>query len=90
MSNCIKTGCHVFLEPYCEYAYGDAFEEEGMLVLRLAARSLYPINGNKVIHFTIRDWSSWFDADKTSMDQNSTLLSSPTFWTGHGYEGKSL
>lgn len=23
---CIKTGCHIFIEQYDEYAYGDAFE----------------------------------------------------------------
>lgn len=28
---CVKTGCHIYLEPYGEYAYGDAFEIEPIL-----------------------------------------------------------
>lgn len=28
---CIKTGCHIWIEPYQEYAYGDAFEIEPVL-----------------------------------------------------------
>lgn len=26
MANCTRTGCHVWLEPYREWLYGDAFE----------------------------------------------------------------
>src|SRR5262245_12940789 len=28
---CIKTGCHIWIQPYREYAYGDAFEIEPIL-----------------------------------------------------------
>lgn len=28
---CVKTGCHIYIEPYQEYAYGDAFEIEPWL-----------------------------------------------------------
>lgn len=28
---CVKTGCHIWIEPYQEFAYGDAFEIEPIL-----------------------------------------------------------
>ncbi len=92
---CIKTGCHIFLEEYQEYAYGDAFElaldindgeyEEKVLFFRLCARSRKPIR--PIEHFIVRRIAQWWDADKTSMMQNSTLIASAANCKNHGYEG---
>jgi len=92
---CIKTGCHVYLPHYNEWAYGDAFELElsggpGELVyvyvFRLCARELKPLRPVK--HFTIHNIQHWFDEDRTSQIINSTLIA--TSVTDHGYEGVPL
>lgn len=89
---CIKTGCHIWLEEYREWAYGDAFElaiDGGpgnlsyVYFFHLCARSHTPIRPVK--HFTVGTIDHWFDDSRTSDDHNSTLVS--RFVINHGYEG---
>jgi hypothetical protein len=96
---CIKTGCVVYLMPYGEWIYGDAFshgaemgdpENTGVLVVRSVFRTRDYADlaqfGN-VRHFTVLGSFQWWDEDRTSMKQNSTLIVEPGMWTNHGYEG---
>lgn len=77
---CIKTGCLAYIEPYDEWAYGDAFELDGVYYFRLVQR-FFEHPKNVPLHFTIHGYDNWFDKD-TKM---STLISSVV--TNHGYEG---
>lgn len=85
---CIKTGAHVYLEQYNEWAYGDMHEFEhvdregcsciSVYILRVAQREFQPIIPVK--HFTFLtiegDWQ-----DKPY----GTILSLAAI--NHGYEG---
>ena len=31
MMTCTRTGCQIYIEQYGEYAYGDAFEVDGLV-----------------------------------------------------------
>lgn len=84
--NCIKTGAHVYLDPYDEWAYGDAFQLGDHTYFRLYAKDFKPIRPVK--HFTVYMIDQWWDEDKTSMEQNSTLIA--TAWRYHGYEGIAI
>lgn len=89
---CIKTGCHVWLEPHQQWAYGDAFEMFGVHFFRLCEKRFHrdggPILPTK--HFTVTDWALWFDEDKTSQDHNSVMVCDPFSVTNHGYDGVPL
>ena len=86
--SCIKTGFHAYLTPHSLYLYGDAFELFGVTYFRICQATDKPVY--PVIHFTIGDFAEWFDKDKTSIQQNSTMICSPFDVTNHGYEGKPL
>lgn len=79
---CTKTGCHIFIEPYGEYAYGDAFELNDVAYFRLVQRSQEPLFPR--LHFTVWNYDSWFDADSPM----STMVSAD--YANLGYEGKPL
>lgn len=94
---CLKTGCHAYSTQYGEYLYGDAFAElddDGAvmpgspLVIRVCQRSQTPIFN--VLHFHVAAIGVWFDEDKTSGAQNSTLVASATGWNYLGYNGQPL
>ncbi len=76
---CIKTGCFVYIEPYGSWAYGDAFECNGVYLFRLNASVLRP---NPKRHFTIHRADMWFDMDVP--DSISTLVTTEA--ENHGYE----
>ena len=76
---CTKTGCHIYIEPYQEWAYGDAFELGSVAYFRIVQRSFTPLD--RVQHYTVVDYDSWFDKDGTV----STLISDA--FVSHGYEG---
>ena len=81
---CIKTGCHIFLPQYGEFAYGDAHEFDGVFVFRLVGGpSRSPLAST--LHFTVPDISEWFNRHSPEM---STLIASCV--ENHGYEGKPL
>lgn len=85
----IKTGCHVYIQPTNSWAYGDAFEDSNLLILRLVAHDFKePVQGFTVKHFTVEDWLYWFDEPSTSMKQPSTMICNS--YTNHGYEGIPL
>lgn len=78
---CIKTGCHVFIEPYGEYAYGDAYEVAAVRYFRLVQRSRKPLA--PTLHFTIHSFHDWFDKD--CAEHISTLITTQS--RNHGYHG---
>ena len=95
--SCIRTGCLVHLTQYGEWAYGDAFEYDGgVLVIRAVAvaRTLEEmINdgyGSKR-HFTIHQIADWFDRPSNRSPRKradtSTILSTYAGWVNHGYDG---
>lgn len=84
--SCIKTGFHACVGPYDEYIYGDAFEVDGQIYyFRICAISLKPIRER--LHFVIHDFVTWFDKEKTSQQQNSTLIARATKVDDLGYDG---
>lgn len=89
---CVKTGCVAYLVEHGEWVYGDAFTYPGeyaeILVIRCCWRSRDSselAEFSNLRHFTINRLVSWWDEEKTSMKQNSTLLA--TVWVYHGSEG---
>lgn len=73
---CIKTGCHAYIENYGEHLYGDLYKHNGTYLMRVCHISRDPILTSEV-HCLFREGSSpmqWFDKDKTSQEQNSTLV----------------
>lgn len=85
MNPCIKTGAHVYLAPYGEYAYGDAFLMGGVYLFRIVARSRDPIFPYR--HFTVHS------AEATSYlsfkDGNvETILALEV--TSHSYYGETI
>lgn len=96
---CIKTGCVAYIEDFEQWVYGDAHsygapdsyaEKQGVLVIR-AVLSTEKISELRefgwVRHFTVKRVAEWWDANKTSMNQNSSLISNPGNWINHGYDG---
>lgn len=83
---CEKTGCHIFIMPYQEYAYGDAHTDTygEVYVFRLVARSFTPLQD--VLHYKVMDFDEWWDKDK----EVSTLLVPNIRVVNLGYEGKPL
>lgn len=80
---CVRTGCHIYIEPYSEFAYGDAFEVSGPVhYFRLVQRSFTPLIPR--LHFTVHSYESWFDMHS----EISTLISTDTI--NHGYDGKPI
>lgn len=67
MSQCLKTGCHVYLPEYGMWARGDAFEMivtiddkfESVYFFRFTSTSFEPME--KVKHFTIKAIEHDFD-----------------------------
>lgn len=77
---CLKTGCHIYLEQYHEYAYGDAFVYgAGVYLFRLVTVDREPVA--PTLHFTVYEIADWFDKGRS----NSTLIAVNT--RNHGYEG---
>lgn len=87
--DCIKTGFHGFVEQYHEYVYGDAFsDQDGNYHFRICERSFKPIQ--PVLHFIINDVDYWWDEEKTSQLQNSTMFCMTWGASNYGYDGKLL
>lgn len=82
--NCIKTGCSAYIQEYGEWVYGDAYEFNGALIIRVCQRTRNPYDNR---HFTVARVDHWFDEDKSSMAHNSTLFAHAGAWVGHGYDG---
>lgn len=72
--SCIKTGCYVYVAPYNEYVYCDAFStSNNTLYLRIVWRTReYP---DVEPFIRVFDFEDWFDRDKRG---TSTLIS--TTW----------
>ena len=69
---CVKTGCHAYCPQYGEWLYGDLFAIDNIYLMRVCQREREPIRPVTNIH--IIAVLEWFDKDKTSMEQNSTLI----------------
>lgn len=101
---CTKTGCHIWIEPYSMWAYGDAFEVEinvpvphGTEVARFAyfklVRTAYEvINNMQVKHYTVHNFEEWignkFLETEADFDPVSVLIT--TDFTNHGYNGVAI
>lgn len=51
---CVKTGCHIYLLPYREFAYGDAFEIEPILVDENTNKNWRKVH-NAGLYYTIKN-----------------------------------
>jgi hypothetical protein len=101
MLMCIKTGVHAWLEEYDVSVYGDAFALANSTVysydtdpLTMTPDSLIiricEINRdttNLPVHIVVSKSDIWFDMDKTSQQQSSTLIARPVNWRWLGYNG---
>lgn len=86
---CLKTGGYAFLIPHQLIVYGDWFAADTTLlgrVCEIKPLDEFPLHIS--VHFLIRDWSHWFDQNKTSMERNSTIVTSQYRYLS--YEGKAL
>lgn len=81
-AQCVKTGCHIYLTEYGEYAYGDAHEYGGMMMFRIAGFDLQPINNNEVLHYVVHTIGQWWKDDPYG-----TLIASRMYVTDFGYDG---
>lgn len=85
---CVKTGCHAYLEQYGEYVYGDAHKIGNMLIIRIVQRSHEgPIIDR--LHYEVRSIEGWFDKDVNEPNERPSTLFAFAY-TEHGYEGKKL
>ena len=71
---CLKTGCLAYLEEYGQYVYGDAFIDNGVVVLRVC-QVYSPSASVGECHLTIHEVGQWWDkvAQKNGRVDNSTL-----------------
>lgn len=81
---CIKTGCLAYLDNYGEVVRGDLFsltakasakypsstDEQDQVLMRVCERNV----PGDASHAFINRVDFWFDEDKTSGSQNSTLI----------------
>jgi|DEB0MinimDraft_12_1074336.scaffolds.fasta_scaffold07182_6 hypothetical protein len=79
---CTKTGCHIFISDYDEWAYGDAFEGNGLALFRLVVTDRKPLRD--VVHYTVFTCDVWFERDNPEQP-TSTLISAN--FINHGYKG---
>jgi len=77
---CTKTGCHIYIEQCNCYAYGDAFEGNGVALFRIVQIEFEPISS--VLHYRVGDFDQWFDRDRKGVA--STLISSSFENLGYG------
>jgi hypothetical protein len=84
---CIKTGAVAYLDEYGEWLYGDAHSYDGVLLFRSVyrTRSVGDLAqfGN-ARHMTVLRVADWWDEQKTSMGQNSTVISQQGHWGMNG------
>lgn len=93
MSECIKTGCHVYLTEYGLWARGDAYQMrveidgawDWVLFFRLSGTDNRPMQD--VYHFTITTIEHDFDrpTTKSPFKQPWTVIARHVL--NHGYEG---
>jgi len=74
MLDCIKTGAYCYVEEYGEYVYGDLFLLGQYYVIRVCAIDHKPINDMTPINAKMVQVYNWFDKEKTSQQQNSTVI----------------
>lgn len=80
---CIKTGAHAFVRVYGEYVYGDAFEINNLLIMRIVQIRREPIM--PMLHMRIGEPDLWFDK---GVQRTSTLAARD--WVNLGYEGRPV
>lgn len=84
MPRCEKTGAHIYLYEYGEWARCDVFRTNGgALIARIAVYERHPLQ--KVVHYRIDKIDEWWDRD--SIHGISTLLSDHGGFEYLGYEG---
>jgi len=84
---CIKTGAHIYIAQYGEFAICDVFELNGVSLFRIAGTSREPMRD--VIHFNVVDVAQWFDRNDTGhFGRSSTMISACA--ANFGYDGKAV
>lgn len=86
---CERTGAHIWIEPYGEWAVCDLFREGVIWVARISAVAFDPMrtyNNGDVLNA-----DAWFDREKMAQLGRglvvSTLIMPSTQFAYHGYEG---
>ena len=82
---CIKTGAHIYIAQYGEFAICDVLELKGVNLFRIAGTSREPMRD--VIHFNVVDVAQWFDREATD-GRGSTMTSACA--ENFGYDGKAV
>lgn len=85
---CVKTGCHIYLIPYGEFAYGDAHEVDGVFFFRLVEVQSIPTG--PVIHYEVNGFDSWWDKSDNMGHCPSTLIAKGSDVLSYGYEGRPV
>lgn len=75
---CVKTGAQAYIAQYSTYVICDAFEDQGLLILRIAGESREP--GRLRTHFVVHEVDNWWRDEPYG-----TLVSSR--FSYFGYEG---
>lgn len=81
---CVRTGCHIYLDHYGLFAYGDAHEVGGAFFFRLVKTSSQPIHSK--LHYELANHDSWWDTTA----HTSTLVADASFVLSYGYDGTSV
>ncbi len=79
---CIKTGAVIFIEPYQEFAYCDAFEINNIAYFRIVERIRLGQSKDILldINYVIYDYQNWFDKDSKT---TSTLITNNYIYVGY-------
>lgn len=92
ITECVKTGAHIYVEQYGEWAYGDMHKLGSVYIMRVCQIHHKPLRQKR--HYTVGNVGAWFDRPKEDAPShqvhqpNSTLLIDARFIEEHGYEGK--
>lgn len=78
---CIKTGCHCYLSYNGTWILGDAYECNGVLLIKYNHIGLAPIRRCK--NFTILSYSFSWEVGEGKF----ALVCTPDEYENHGYEG---
>lgn len=90
---CTRTGAHIYLWQYGEFAYCDAFEVKGnwddtkgsgdVAYFRIVQTSHQPLR--PLVHYIVHDVDNWFKDFPTS-----TLITKADGFSNLGYDGRPI
>lgn len=86
---CERTGAHIWIEPYGEWAVCDLHREGMIWVARISAVAHNPMRAYN--NGDVLNADTWFDREKLALVGRSlvvsTLIMPSTQFVYHGYEG---